>query len=233
VGIGDAVEVSSTGSGETFEMTVVGTAMINDNFEASPGRGAVVTPEFIEDAAAEIVDQGDPVVIGLAPGTDVEAFIDELRSRVDTAVELPVQQAAVRNVGRIRDLPYVMAAVVALLALASMVHALVLAVRRHRRALGVLKGIGFTRPQVRGAVAWQATAYATAALTVALPLGVVVGRWGWRVVAGSLGVPAVPVVPVAPLVLVVIALLALANLAAAYPAWRASRMATAAALRAE
>ena len=127
-----------------------------------------------------------------------------------------------------------MAAVVALLAVASLVHALVLGVGRNRRVLGVLKGLGFTRRQVGGTVAWHATSYAVVAMVVALPLGVIVGRWGWRLVAESLGVPDVPVLPV-----VVArrswssACVVLANLAAAYPAWRAARLSTAAALRSE
>ena len=152
---------------------------------------------------------------------------------IDTPVQRPLHQAALRNVERIRELPYVMAAVVALLAVVSLVHTLVLSVSRNRRVLGVLKGLGFTKLQIGGAIAWHATSYAVAATVVALPLGVIVGRWGWRMVAGSLGVPDVPVFPVLTFGMVFVALVLLANLAAAYPGWRAARLSTAAALHAE
>lgn len=233
--IGDTVTLSGFGSsaGEEFEMTVVGSTIINDNFESSPGRGAAVTPEFIAEAAPEVVGLGNSVIVTFVPGTDVDDVAEELRSRYPGSVEEPIQQAAVLNVGRIRNLPYVMAAVVALLATASLVHALVLSVGRNRRVLGVLKGLGFTRVQVSATVAWHATSYAIVALIVALPLGVVAGRWGWRLVAEALGVPAVAIIPLFALAAVIVGLLALFNLAAAYPAWRAARLSTAAALRAE
>ena len=230
--IGDSVEVTNL-AGASFDLRVVGTAMINDTFEASPGRGGVVTPGFIAEAAPELAGHGDPIILSLTPDADVSAFADRLRDEVDYQVNQPLQQIAIRNVGRIRSLPYVMAAVVAMLALASLVHALVLAVGRHRRVLGVLKGLGFTRRQVGATVAWHATTYAVVVLVVALPLGVIAGRWGWRLVAESLGVPAVPIVPLMAPMLVVVALLALANAAAVYPAWRAARLSTASALRAE
>jgi ABC-type antimicrobial peptide transport system permease subunit len=229
--IGDTVTVSGSSTGEEFAMRIVGTTMINDTFEPSPGRGAVVTPAFIAEAAPEIT--GDPVVVSVTPTTDVGTFIAELREAHDGSVEPPVQQAAVKNVGRIRSLPYLVAAVIAVLAAASLVHALVLSVGRNRQTLGMLKGLGFTRRQVGYTVAWHASSYALVAIAVALPFGVIAGRWAWRLVAESLGVPAVPVVPVSGLVLIAAAVVVLANLAAAYPAWRAARLSSAAALRAE
>jgi hypothetical protein len=231
VSIGDTVTVDGSTTGRSFEMTVVGTTMVNDNFEASPGRGGAVTPEFIAEAAPEIT--GDPVIVSLTADADVDAFTREVRARYDGAVEPPLQQAAVRNVGRIRGLPYLVAAVVAVLAIASLAHALVLAVGHNRRMLGMLKGLGFTRRQIGATVAWHAMSYAAAALVVALPLGVLAGRWSWRAVADSLGVPAVPIVPLGEIALVAGALLVVAAVIAAYPGWRAGRLSTAAALRAE
>jgi putative ABC transport system permease protein len=233
VSLGDTVTVESLSTGDRVEVEVVGTTMVNDTFEASPGRGGAATPELLAKIAPEVMAQGDPVVFSLKAGVDAQAFMDQIRQHVDTPVEGPVQQAAVRNVGRIRYLPYVMAAVVTLLAVASLVHALVLSVGRHGRVLGLLKGLGFTRRQVGSTVAWHATSYAVVALVVALPLGVASGRWGWRLVAETLGVPPVSVVPFLAPALGAVAFLALANLAAVYPAWRAARLSTAAALRTE
>ncbi len=231
--IGDTVTVTSATGGDTFEMDIVGVAVINDTFEASPGRGAVVSPAFIAEAASEIAGDVDPVVLRLDEGQDPQAFAADLRAVFDGPVQGPIQQAGVRNVGRIRGLPFLMAAVIAVLAAASLLHALVLSVSRNRRALGVLKGIGFTRSQVGATIACHATALALVALVAAVPLGIVAGRWGWQLVADQIGVPAVAIVPVLPPVAIAIAALVLANVVAAYPAWRAARLPTGAALRSE
>jgi hypothetical protein len=230
--IGDEVEVASSSTGTTYDLEIVGEAVINDTFEASPGRGGVVTPELIAEAAPE-VETGDPLVLTFDEGVDVDAFVDEVRESFGGAVQGPVEQAAIRNVGRIRDLPMVMAAVVAVLALASLVHALVLSVGRNRRILGVLKAIGFTRVQVGGTIACHAMAFALVALVVSVPLGIAAGRGLWRLIAEGLGVPAVSVVPPLTVAGVCLGAFVLANLAAAYPAWRAAHLATADALRAE
>ncbi|HEV8115917.1 MAG TPA: ABC transporter permease [Acidimicrobiales bacterium] len=229
--LGDTVEVTSFTRGDTFEMTVVGTTIVNDNFEASPGRGAAVTEGFIDQAAPEV--GGDPAVLSLGPGADVAEVAATLREVTEAPVVEPLRQSAIRNVGRIRGLPLVVAAVIGLLALASLTHALLLSTRLNRRQLGMLKTLGFTRRQVATTVAVEATSFALLATAVGLPLGVIIGRWGWRLVAEGLGVPAVPIVPVLLLVGVVAVALAVANLAAAYPAWRAARLPTAVALRSE
>ena len=122
---------------------------------------------------------------------------------------------------------------VALLAIASLVHALVLSVGRNRRPLGVLKSLGFTRAQVGGTVACQANAFGLVALVTAVPLGVFLGRQVWALVAEQLGVPDVPQVPVASAAAVVLVGLLVVNLVASYPAWRAARLPTAVALRSE
>ena len=207
-------------------------AVINDNFEKSPGRGAVVTPELIAQAAPE-VPSGDPLVLRLRDGVDVQSFSEEVAAVYDGPVQGPVEPEAVRNVGRIRQIPALMAAVVAVLAIASLVHALVLSVGRNRRVLGVLKSVGFTRRQVGATVACHAMAFALVALVVAVPLGIMVGRWGWRLIAEGLGVAAVSVVPPVAVSAVIVGALVLANVAAAYPAWRAAHLRTAVALRSE
>jgi putative ABC transport system permease protein len=228
--IGDSVTITSPATGE-HQLKVVGVAIINDTFEASPGRGGVVTPEVMTIVAPEA--SGDPVVLDLKPGADVDDVTRRLGAIYDGPVQPPVEQVALLNVGRVRYVPFVMAGVVALLAIASLVHALVLSVGRNRRPLGVLKSLGFTRAQVGGTVACQANAFGLVALVTAVPLGVFLGRQVWGLVAEQLGVPDVPLVPVASVATVVLVGLLVVNLVASYPAWRAARLPTATALRSE
>lgn len=118
----------------------------------------------------------------------------------------------------------------ALLAITSLTHTLVLSVRRHRRPLAVLKSLGFTRPPVRRVVAVHATLLAGTALVVGIPLGVGAARWSWRVITSRLGVVDVPVLPVWAVLATTGAVL-VANLVALGPGWRAARTSTAAALQ--
>ena len=84
-----------------------------------------------------------------------------------------------------------------------------------------------------GAVAWEATALAAAALLIGIPVGVVAGRWAWALFADAAGVASQATVQV-PLVLLAIPVtIALANVLAAWPGWAAARLRPALVLRTE
>jgi putative ABC transport system permease protein len=133
----------------------------------------------------------------------------------------------------VRSTPLALAAVLALLAVATVAHALVTAVRRRRRDLALLKTLGFTRRQVSAAVAWQATTFGLVALVIGVPVGVVVGRWAWTALADNLGTVAQPIVPVVALVLAAPLVLMIANAVAFVPGRIAARLRPAAVLRSE
>lgn len=230
--IGDTVDLRSTVAGRRpSTMVVVGTTIVNDSFESSPGRGGVVTSEWLEAIAPEL--SPDPFVVRLAPDADVQAFGTSLEDRPTGLVSPPTRQGAIRNIERIAALPFLLAAVIALLAAASLAHALTLTIRRSRFEFAVWKSIGFTRGQVRTAVAYHASGIALGAAAVAVPLGVILGRVGWRVVADQLGVASGPVTSVIAIVFAVLGAILVANMIAAYPAWRAARQPIGEALRAE
>jgi hypothetical protein len=230
--IGDQVEIQTTVTESApTRLTVVGTTMINDVYEQSPGRGGVVSVDWVERAAPEVAP--DPYVVRLAEGADVEAFRTEVAEVFAGTVIGPVPQTAVRNVARLREFPFALTAAVGALAMAALVHALVLSVRRHGRQLAILQSLGFTRRQVAGVVVSHATVLALAAALIGLPLGVVLGRWGWRMIAQQIGVVDVSVTPLLPLLATLVGVVVAANLAAVYPAWRAQRTEVAEALHAE
>lgn len=230
VRIGDTVQASGTITGQAEStMTVVGRTVINDTYEDSPGRGGVVAPEWI--MANSVESAPDPYVLRLEPEADVAAFAETLGGRA--FVSRPLLQGAILNVERISLLPFLLAGTVGVLALASLAHALMLSIRRSRGQLAVWKAIGFTRGQVGAAVACHASALAVGAAIVGIPLGVVVGRLGWRVVADQIGVASGPVTPLLGVTATVLGAVVVANVIAAYPAWRAARLPTAEALRVE
>jgi ABC-type antimicrobial peptide transport system permease subunit len=139
----------------------------------------------------------------------------------------------IRNYGGVRDTPLLLAAVLGVLAMATMTHALLTSARRRRRDLAMLKVLGLVRRQVLGVVEWQAVTLAATALVFGVPLGIVAGRWAWVLFADAAGVSDRASIPV-PLVLASIPVsLALAALIASGPGWAAARIRAAVALRAE
>jgi hypothetical protein len=139
----------------------------------------------------------------------------------------------IRNYASVRDVPLVLGAVLAVLAIATLAHVLLSSVRRRRRDLAVLKTLGLTRAQVLRLVSWQATALAAAALLAGLPLGVIAGRLAWSFFANAAGVAPRPDVPLPLILLAIPATVLLANLIATWPGWTAARVHPAAALRTE
>jgi ABC-type lipoprotein release transport system permease subunit len=120
-----------------------------------------------------------------------------------------------------------------LLAIGAVGHALATAVYRRRHDMAVFRALGLTRMQIRATVAWQATTLALMGLIFGIPLGLVVARTLWRVVAERTPVQYVPPLALLALVLVVPLSLLIANLLAAYPGHRAVRQRISTVLRAE
>ena len=107
----------------------------------------------------------------------------------------PQRPGAILTYGDVRSTPLLLAGLLGLLGAGVLVHLLVTSVRARRRDLAVLKTIGFTRRQLATAVAAQATTLVLVALVIAIPLGIVIGRWTWSSFADDLGVVAGVVVP--------------------------------------
>jgi predicted lysophospholipase L1 biosynthesis ABC-type transport system permease subunit len=93
--------------------------------------------------------------------------------------------------------------------------------------------MGFSRRQLMGAVASEATAVAAFGIVVGLVLGIAGGATLWRAVAHRVGlVPGVDT-PLRGILVVVVATVLVANVVAALPARAAARTPAAAILRAE
>jgi len=119
------------------------------------------------------------------------------------------------------------------LALLTITHLLITSVRRRRRDIAVLRAVGFSRRQVRAAVAWQSATLMAVSLAIGLPAGLIVGRQIWLLLTRQLGVLPVLYLPVATLGLLVVAAVPLAVAIAAWPGEAAARISPALALRAE
>src|SRR5262249_14412862 len=157
--------------------------------------------------------------------TDVEA--------TGASVAPPNTPGDLLNFGRSRNLPLILSGLLALLALATLAHALVSSINRRRRDLAICKTLGFTRGDVARAVAWESSTFIVVSLAFGLVLGVIAGRWLWSVYANGLGVLSVPRVPIWVLIATVPIAAALANGLAVLPARSAARTRPALVLRTE
>ena len=228
--IGDMVEVRGAAGGE--RMRIVGRGVLPTGYALhnNLGEGAAMTWS----SAARIgASPYGPYVLQarIAPGANRARTLAKLqRLLVAPAPGLP---APVADFGGVGELPAVISALLVAVAVAALAQTLVLAVRRRRRDLAILKTLGFDRRQVLATVAWQATTFAAVGLIVGLPLGDALGRWAWNLFAEQLGVVPEAVTPVPLLLLIVPVAIVLANLVAIVPGRIAARTRPALVLRAE
>jgi ABC-type antimicrobial peptide transport system permease subunit len=223
--LGDTV-MFNAGS-QRRQLGVVGRVVLNDGgYDAwiTPGTGAVVHPSIYPPLPGTSELYPNLFVVRFAPGTDRSQAIARLRKDFGGTVIGPRPHSDVRNVQHVGYLPALLAVVIALIAVATVAHALVSSVRRRRRDVAILKTLGFVRGQVSAMVAWQATTFALVAVLVGLPLGMAAGRWAWRLTAEQLGVASPPVSPPLPVLAIAAGAVTAANLIAAPPGWVAGRL---------
>ena len=222
--VGEDLTVETDGGPRRFRVT--GLAVVPGiNGLVGMGQDAVVTmgglrrvdPEAAPSAAAFDLRRGAP------PGT-----AERLGSGGPGSVP-----GVIVNLARIRSVPFLLAGLVAALAVLTLVHVMVTSVHHRRRDLAMLRSLGADRRWISRAVHWQATSSALVPLALGLPLGLIAGRLVFRLFADSVGAVPSASFPYGLLALVIVAFVALANLVAALPARRARRLEPAALLAAE
>ena len=230
--VGDTVRVEG-GERTSATFHIVGRAVFPSIGDALPlSDGATLTAPGIRGLNA--VNDGY-LVYRLKPDVDREAAVRHLTAAFGGRFP-PIAPMVPAEVDRLRQVDFlvpVLGGFVALVAVVAIGYTLVVAVRRRRRDLAILKTIGFDRGQVRATVVWQATTLALVGLVVGLPLGIVVGRILWGLVAGGLGVSTSIDVSVWTIVAIIPAAILVTNVVAAFPGRSAARTSPAVILRSE
>jgi hypothetical protein len=246
--VGQRVRV--TANGGPAMMRIVGSAVfaafsVGGGSATDLGNGAAVS--------ASVLSQPNPpacprpatcynfFLLRYKPGTDLRAAAGRLEAAVTRAgcprglclVTTDQRPSDIDHYTSVRDTPLVLGALLGVLAVGTLSHALLAGVRRRYRDLALLKSLGLVRSQLLRVVCWQATALAAASLLVGVPLGVLAGRWAWVVFAWSAGVADQADVPVPLVLLAIPATVLLANLIAVGPGWTAARIPAATVLRSE
>lgn len=223
--------------GAPFPMRVVGTTITPQFFfsQTSSANSAVVSEAFTSNIKLDPSLTDSSAYVRFSRGVKLDAGVARVNevSEGSAFVVRRSETSDLSNLRRISNLPSILAALLALMAAATLAHTLISSVRRRRTELAVLRALGFVRGQVGLTVAWQATTIIVIALTIGLPLGAVAGRWGWKVFVDQLGYVPLPIVPLLSVLLAIPVSLLLANIIAGVPARAAARTQPAVALRAE
>jgi ABC-type lipoprotein release transport system permease subunit len=250
--IGDTVTVTiafgqgtnaTTGLVKPQTFTIVGRGVFPSAVDAELGRGAMATSDNFPDLPEQF-RQVEELLITFEPGTDHAGVIAGVREALAPAgrpgtgglvfAQVPLQTPSdLLSFGQVRNLPLILAGLLAVLAAATLAHTLVSSIHRRARDLAVLKTLGFVRSQVRAVVAWQSVFLALATLVIGVPTGIAVGRWTWTIFADRVGVVPAPRVPLMAVGLVIPAAVVLANLLGVVPARSAARTQPAIVLRTE
>lgn len=219
IGVGDTVSLASKDGPRVLRVTgtvqpppVGGSDLVGD--------AGVVTMQAFGRIAPDT--PMNTAVIDLAPGAPAD-----IRQRIAEATGMRAGPTdpppGVTNLGRVRSIPFLVAAVVGALAMLSLGHQLLIAVRRRRLDLAVLRALGTSRRGLTGVIHMQASIVTLAVLVVAVPLGIAAGTTAYRPYVDRIGARPDLVVPLWWVLATAAALLVLANVVSAVPARRARR----------
>jgi hypothetical protein len=228
----------------TATMPAVGIAGVTGH--PSMGTGAVVPyqliPESVRNQFATTPSGPNVVFVRLKPGTDTAVAVRSL-NRIAHKISLPTNYGAsviavqrpaeIVNYRSMGATPLLLGLALTAGAVTALGLTLVASVRRRRRAMAMLRTLGFTGRQLAATLAWQATVAVGIGLVVGVPLGIVVGRLLWDLFAGRIYVVPSPTVPALVIGAIAVGALVLGNLVAAIPGRMAARTPAALLLRAE
>ena len=204
--VGDAVKLVGPTQSQVFRVTglaVVPGLGANDGI----GVGGIVTMHGLSrlDAKALVTS----AVVNLR--VSLRQFFSSIPEFADLPPNPAFKPAAIVNVSRVRAIPFVLAAVLAALALLTVGHAMLTSMRSRRRDLAILRSLGADRGWITRAIHWQATVLTALPVVVGIPVGIVIGRIMFVAFADSMGAVDDAAVPMLTIAVGAIAVVAMAN----------------------
>ena len=231
--------VRADGRNDRIAFRVVGQAVFPSVDDAVPlADGALLTPAGLRRIADPAqLDSYNRNLVRFAPGVNIARDRTRLArlggDDPDDPGLAPRVPAEIERLRQLDALPAVLAGFLGLMGVIAIGHGLVSAVRRRRRDLALLKTLGFRRGQISATIAWQATTVAAVAIVVGLPVGILIGRWAWRLIVGGLGVASHPEIAPVAIATIAIGALVVANATAYVPGRIGSRLHASSVLRNE
>jgi ABC-type antimicrobial peptide transport system permease subunit len=185
----------------------------------APGQfDAVVRPI----GPAGSITDGRVVAVQFAQGTSANTGIDHLQRELGplaTDIEPVDVPDELENLRNIHTLPEVLAAFLGLIAVAALGSVLLSCARRRGHEFAVLRALGMTRGSIRTILNSQGTAIGLFGLVVGIPLGIGVGRLGWRSIAERVPLSEIPPLALTAALLLIPVTVIAANVLALWPGW--------------
>jgi hypothetical protein len=238
VGIGDTTTV---GTAKT-PVRIVGEALFPSDVHAEFDEGLWLAPVQWDTVVPPMPPGGSNtdgrlVAVRLAPRSDRHVASARLAAGLGPRaqdVSPPSQPDELVNLHNIRVLPDVLAGFLGLMAVAALSYALISSAQRRRRDFAVLHAMGMSRGNARLILNAQGTVIGLFGLMVGIPLGLAVGRSGWRMITERVPLADVAPLAVVAVVLIIPATILVANALALWPGRAVARSGlSAGALRAE
>jgi putative ABC transport system permease protein len=202
--------------------------------ETPVGDSAFGTTMLVNRAGLERFAETEPfaqTLVRAAVGADPDALADDYERGYEITRQAPPRE--VSNLEELRGLPELLGGFFAMVGLAALADALLVAVRRRARDLAVLRVIGYTPNQIHTAVLVMGLVSAGVALIVGIPVGIIVARPLWQLVAEGASVEGDILVPGLRTVAIAVGVVFTALLVAMLAARRAARLQPGMLLRSE
>ena len=236
---GDSIAVSESASasegwnlGTVIDMTSVdGTQVpvtVTSIYQGSPLVGQwMISDDVYQKVTPSIVRSDIVVLVGAAPGTDLDALRGDLEAAVKPFVVVQVQDREEFKGSQSQQIDTLLAVLYGLLALAvviailGIINTLALSVVERRREIGMLRAVGMQRPQLRRTIYLESLLIALFGAIVGLALGIAFG-WGFVRTLRDEGLGLLTI-PWGQMVAMLVGSAVVGVLAALWPAARAAR----------
>lgn len=220
VGIWDTGSVVSS----DHRVKIVGEALFPSDVHAEFDEGLWLLPTQFDAVVPPIGPQGSIIdgraaAVQFARGT-VQNDIARLGSQLgQLAADVSPSSPPVEltNLQNVHTLPEVLAGFLGLVAVAALGSVLLSCAGCRSHEFAVLCALGMTRGHIRAVLHSQGTAIALFGIVVGMPLGIAVGRLGWRDIAQRVPLADIPPLALAVTLLLVPAVLIAANLLGLWP----------------
>jgi hypothetical protein len=216
--VGDTVELAGATQSRVFRVTglaVVPGLGANDGL----GSGGIVTMGGLS--------RIDTKALVTSAALNLRVSLEKFASSIPELADLPPNTAyipsSIKSVSRVRAIPFVLAAVLAALALLTVGHVMLTSMRSRRRDLAILRSLGADRSWITRAVHWQATVLTVLPIVVGIPVGIVIGRLVFVAFADSMGAVDAAAIPLLSIAVGAVAVVAVANGVAAMVSQRTRR----------
>jgi len=221
VGVGDTVAVGASHT----RVRIVGEALFPSDVHSEFDEGIWLAPQQFDTVIPAIGTKGSQsdgrvIAVRFASGTSSNNGVQHLQSALGplaTDIEPSDEPDELVNLRNLQTLPDVLAIFLGLIAVAALGSVLLSCAHRRSHEFAVLRALGMTRRNIRAILNSQGTAIGLFGLVIGIPLGIGVGRLGWKAIAERVPLSEVPPLALTAALLLIPAAIVAANLLALWP----------------